>query len=332
MSTSSAQTTLTRDAGQAAARRRRRAREIILGYLLLAPAALLLLIFEFYPIVYGLYISTCDWKLRCVAFIGAENYTRALRDPEMWHALGVTATYSLLSIPIQLGLGLLLASLLFQKIKGRQTLRVIFFLPYITSTVASSAVWSYLYSPNAGLFNKILSEIGLPKQRWLIESRGIFTLLAGWLHLKIPAWAGGPNMALVSLIIFTTWVFIGYNITIFLAGLGNIAPELYEAAKIDGANSWQLVRHITLPLLSPTTFFLLTFTIIGTFKAFNHIYIMTQGGPGDATTTASIFIFEQFYQFNRYGYSAALSFVLFFIILLLTIVQSRLADRWVVYE
>jgi ABC-type sugar transport system permease subunit len=126
-------------------------------------------------------------------------------------------------------------------------------------------------------------------------------------------------------------VFVGYDTTIFLAGLGNIPNELYEAARIDGANGWQLFRRITVPLLSPTTFFLLIYTVIGTFKAFNHIYVMTLGGPGNATTTTAIMIFKQMYEFTRYGYSAALSFILFIVILSLTIVQNRVASSRVVY-
>jgi len=313
-------------------KRQRRVREMALGYLFLTPACILLFAFDIYPIVYGLYISSCDWRLRCVSFIGLDNYVRAIRDPGMWHALGITITYALISIPVQLVLGLVLAYLLFQNIRGKQLLRVLYFLPYITATVAASAVWSYLYSPDNGLFNQILRLIHLPPLRWLGDSHDIFTLLAGSVGLTLPAWASGPSLALVSLIIFTTWVFVGFDITIFLAGLGSVPAELYEAARLDGAAEWQLFGFITLPLLSPTTFFLLTFTIIGTFKAFNHIYVMTQGGPGDATTTASLFIFNQLYQFNRYGYSAALSFILFIVILLLTIVQNRLTRDQIVYE
>ncbi len=314
-----------------AARRARRQREIALGYLFLAPACVLLLVFEFFPIFYGLYISSCDWRLRCVKFIGLENYTRALGDPDAWHALLITATYAGISVPVQLALGLVLAYLLFQKIRGRDVFRVTFFLPYITSTVASAAVWSYLYSPDTGPINAVLRGLGLQPLRWLSEPNGIFTLLAGDLGITPPAWAGGPSLALISLIVFTTWVFTGYDVTIFLAGLANIPKDLYEAARVDGAGSWALFRHITLPLLSPTTYFLLIFTVIGSFKAFNHIYIMTQGGPSDSTTTASILIFNQLYRLNQYGYSAALSFLLFFVILILTIVQNRIVGRQVVY-
>jgi ABC-type sugar transport system permease subunit len=160
----------------------------------------------------------------------------------------------------------------------------------------------------------------------------VFALIGQSLGVGVPAWAQGPSLALLSLIAFTTWVFVGYDVAIFLAGLGNIPGELYEAARVDGAAGWTLFRHITLPLLSPTTFFLLIFTVIGTFKAFNHIWVMTEGGPADATTTTSVLIFQQLYQANRYGYSAALAFILFAVILLLTLIQNQLAGRRVIYE
>lgn len=313
-------------------RRRRRLQEIALGYTLLAPAFLILLIFDVFPIFYGLYISVCDWRLTCVRLVGLDNYVRAFQSSEMWHALGVTATYSLISVPVQLGLGLFIAYLLFQKIRGQQAFRVLVFLPYITSTVASAAIWGQLYNPDKGLINAGLKAIGLDPLRWLSEPNGIFTLFFRNFGVALPSWAGGPPLALVSLIIYTTWVFVGYDITIFLAGLGNVPADLYDAAKVDGASGWTLFRYITFPLLSPTTFFLLIFTVIGTFQAFNHIYVMTQGGPADATKTASIFIFEQYFQFNRVGYSAALSFILFAVILVLTIVQNRYAGSRVVYD
>jgi multiple sugar transport system permease protein len=302
-----------------------------LGYAFLAPALLLLLVFEFFPIFFGLYISTCDWRLRCTQFVGLANYARALGDSDAWHSFLVTATYAVISVPVQLGLGLVLAYLLFQKIRGRDAFRVVFFLPYVTSTVASSAVWAYLYSADSGPINAALRALGLQPLRWLAEPAGVFSLVADDVGVTLPSWAGGPSLALVSLIIFTTWVFTGYDVTIFLAGLANIPKDLYEAAKVDGAGGWVLFRHITIPLLSPTTYFLLIFTVIGTFKAFNHIYIMTQGGPQNTSMTASIFIFQQLYSFNRYGYSAALSFLLFFVILVITIVQNRFAGRRVVY-
>ena len=317
--------------GVGTSRLARRWREIGLGYLFLAPAMLLLLIFEIFPIFYGLYISSCDWRLRCVQFIGIDNYTRALGDPDAWHAFSVTLTYAAISVPLQLALGLFLAYLLFQPIRGQAGFRMVFFLPYITSTVASASVWSYLYSSDKGPINGFLRLFGIQPLRWLAEPAGVISLVASGAGLKLPDWAGGPSLALVSLIVFTTWVFTGYVVTIFLAGMANIPKSLFEAARVDGASGWILFRHVTFPLLSPTTYFLLIFTVIGTFKAFNHIYVMTQGGPVNTTQTASIFIFKQLYENNQYGYSAALSFLLFFLILLLTVVQNRFAGRRVVY-
>jgi multiple sugar transport system permease protein len=308
----------------------RRLREIGLGYVLLAPAVALILVFEAFPILYGLYISTCDWRLSCTQFVGLDNYARALGDPDAWRALATTVTYAALCVPLEVGFGLLIAYLLYQKVRGREVFRVLFFLPYITSTVASAAVWSYLYSPDNGPLNGFLRTFGLPPLQWLGEPRGVVELLARNVGLAPPAWAGGPSLALLSVVLFSTWVFIGYDITIFLAGLSNIPTELYDAAKVDGAAGWRLFRYITLPLLSPTTFFLLVFTVIGTFKAFNHVYILTQGGPGTATTTASVLIFQQLYRSNRYGYAAALSFLLFSVILLLTLLQQGVLGRRVV--
>jgi multiple sugar transport system permease protein len=311
---------------------RQRRRDLGLGYAMLAPAVIVLLVFELFPVLYGVYISACDWRLQCAQVVGLDNYVRALTAPSTWHSLLVTATYSLISVPLQLGLGLGVAYLLYQKVRGQSFFRVVYFLPYITSTVASAAVWSYVYSPDNGLLNGLFRAVGLQPQHWLTEPRGVIALAASAFGASVPAWASGPSLALLSLIAFTTCVFAGYDIAIVLAGLGTIPTELYEAARVDGAGGWKLFRNITLPLLSPTTFFLLIFTVIGTFKAFNHVWVMTEGGPGDATTTTSVLIFQQLYQANRYGYAAALAFILFAVILLLTLVQNQVAGRRVVYD
>ncbi|MHB9031963.1 MAG: carbohydrate ABC transporter permease [Anaerolineae bacterium] len=314
------------------ARRKRRLNTILLGYALMAPAVILLLVFEFYPLFSGLWISLTNWRLARGDFIGLVNYKQALLDPEMWHSLFITLSYSVISVPLQLGLALLIAYLLFQRIKGMQWFRMLFFTPYVTSTVASAAIWAYLFSPDIGPINRVLEAIGLHGLRWLGESQGIFELFFKSIGLQLPAWLAGPSLALISLIIYTSWVFVGYDAVLFLSGLSNIPAELYDAAKVDGASGWKLFRYITWPLLSPTTFFVVLITFIGTFKAFNHIYIMTRGGPGDATTTASIYIFNQMVIFNRYGYSAALSFIMFFIILGLTVLQNSTVGKQVVYD
>lgn len=305
-------------------------REALLAYGLLSPALLLFLAFTVFPLLFGLVISLYNWRIVPREFVGLGNYARALApNSEMWSALGTTVVYSLLSVPVQLTIALILAYLLFQKIRGKGFFRLAMFLPYVTSTVASAAVWARLYSPDIGIINQALKAVGLEPLKWLMENKGVFTLIAERINVTLPAGITGPSLALVAVIIYTTWVFVGYDMTIFLAGLGNIPGELYEAARIDGASGWSLFRNITLPLLSPTTFFLSLITIIGTFKAFNHIWVMTQGDFG--TTTASILIYRQMYEFQRAGYASALAFLLFSVILIVTILQNRFASQRVVY-
>ncbi len=304
---------------RASSARQRRSREILLAYGLLAPALLLMLAFTVFPVGFGFVISLYNWRLGPREFIGLDNYTRALRPvSELWPALGATATYSLLSVPFQLGIALVLAYLVFQKIRGKTFFRVAMFLPYVTSTVASAAVWARLYSPDQGIFNELLKTLGLKPVRWLLENKGIFEVLSGQ-DLAI----GGPSLAMLAVILYTTWVYVGYDMTIFLAGLGNISVDVYEAAKIDGANGWQVFSKITWPLLKPTTFFLSLITIIGTFKAFNHIWVMTNGDNGTGTT--AILIYRQIYEFQRAGYASALAFLLSTVILAITILQRRVA-------
>lgn len=302
-------------------------REVILAYGLLAPALLLFLAFTFFPIAFGFYISLHNWRIGPREFVGLSNYARALAPgSEFWPSLGATLTYSLLAVPIQISLALTLAYLLFQKIRGKAAFRVVMFLPWVTSTVATAAVWARLYSPDIGLINGVLKAIGLPPLRWLLEDKGVFLLAANAAGVQLPNWLNGPSLAMAAVVVYTTWVFVGYNMTLFLAGLGNIPPEMYEAAKIDGASGWGLFRHITWPLLSPTTFFVVLITVIGTLKAFNHIWVMTQGNNG--TQTASILIFRQFYEFQRAGYASALALMLSAVILIATLVQNRVAaDR-----
>src|SRR3954453_841832 len=172
----------------------RKVQERARGYTFLAPALILVAVFELFPLFYGFYISLCDWRLGCQSIVGADNYLRGVQDPAMWYALLVTATYSLITVPVQLGLGFLIAVLLFQRARGHELFRMMLFLPYLTSTVASAAVWSYLYSPDNGLLNTILRAIGLPGQRWLGEPGGVFALLAQTVGVTLPGWAQGPSL------------------------------------------------------------------------------------------------------------------------------------------
>jgi ABC-type sugar transport system permease subunit len=253
-------------------------------------------------------------------------------DEDLFQGFVVTAFYSLGTVPFQLVISLFLAYLLFQNIRGQAFFRIVYFLPYVTPAVASAAVFRIIFSnrPTAPA-NQIFQALGMEPQQWLLEPRGIFQMLAEGAGVTIPAGVAGPSLALVVIILFSIWTYVGYDTVIFLAGLGAIPGELYEAAKIDGGGRWALFRHITLPLISPTTFFLTLIAIIGTFKAFNHIWILRHASALGTTDTASIVIFREFFENSRLGYASAMAFVLFAVILSLTLVQNRVAGRRVFY-
>jgi multiple sugar transport system permease protein len=322
----------TRSTGQSEAARRRLRRDSGVAYLFLAPAIILLTVFQFFPAAFGLYISLYRWGIVKERFVGLENYQRILVSEEFWQSLGVTVWYVLLAIPLELFLGLVIAYLLFQPIRGRAIYRTAYFLPYVTSTVAAGLVWRWLYNTNNGLFNNVLRAFGLPRALWLDESGGVFALLAAPAGITLPGWLAGPSVALVSLALMSIWHYVGFNVVIFLAGLGNISKELYEAARIDGASEWQVFRSITLPLLAPTTFFLVTVSTIAALQAFNQIYVMTNGGPLDSTRTVLLLVFKTFYQQTRVGYGSAMAFILTAMILILTLVNLRYVGRRVSYD
>ncbi|MBL8156163.1 MAG: sugar ABC transporter permease [Anaerolineae bacterium] len=254
----------------------------------------------------------------------------ASADRDMLEGFSVTIMYSLGSVPIQLAVGLGLAYLLFQKVKGKTLFRMIFFLPYIMPFIATSMVFTLLFSHRQdSIINHLVGFFGVPPQKWLLEPTGIGRLLFG---PQIPDWLAGPGLALVVIIIYTVWTYAGYATVVFLAGLGNISGELYEAARIDGASGWGVFRYITLPLLSPTTFFLSLVATIGTFQAFTQLWVMRTPASTRAVDTVSIYIFERITDASpNYGYGAALSFVLFMVILALTFIQNRVAARRVFY-
>ncbi len=254
----------------------------------------------------------------------------ASADDEMLKSYGVTILFVIGTVPVQLGVGLGLAYLLFQDIKGKAFFRIVYFLPYITPFVATSIVFRILFSHRpTSLANLGLGALGLQTQNWLLEPRGIFYLLFGD---SVPNELAGPSLALVVIMIYTIWTYIGYDTVIFLAGLGSIPGELYEAARIDGASGWGLFRHITLPLLSPTTFFLSLIAIIGTFQAFTQIWIMRTPSSSNSVDSISVFIFETVRSTDpNMGYGSAMAFVLFVIILLMTFAQNRISESRVFY-
>ncbi len=257
-------------------------------------------------------------------------------DPRFYLSLRVTIFYSIGTVPVQLAIAMVLAYLLFQNIQGKGFFRVVFFIPYITPAVAAAGIFQALFSlrPN-GFVNSFFTNGGANPERallWLKEPNSALAVLGQAFGIEAAsAWAIGPSLALLVIILFNIWNFVGYNTVIFLAGLGNIPHELYEAAKIDGAGRWALFRHITVPLLSPTTFFLSVISVIGTFKAFNHVWVLRDAASLGTTDTVSVYFFETFFRGARFGYATAMAMVLFVIILTLTLVQNRIAAKRVFY-
>jgi len=253
-------------------------------------------------------------------------------NQDLWNGLKVTVFYSLGTVPFQLTIAMALSLLLFQRLRGSELFRILFFIPYVTPTVASAAIYRQLFSNRVQApANQLLTLLGLEPQKWLREPTGIFAMLASHLGVTLPDWAAGPSQALVVIMIFSIWTFVGYNTVIYLAGLGNIPKELVEAAEIDGASKWQVFKNIIFPLLSPTTYFLTLIAIIGTFKAFNHIWVLRESLALGTTNTFSVAIFLEFFEKLRYGYASAMAFVLFAIILILTFVNNRIQGSRVFY-
>lgn len=321
-------------------------------YLYLLPALGLLLLFDLWPMVLGFWISLWRWGVIPEGFVGLSNYARILEETasfeggfelgEMGESLTVTFYYVLGTVPVTLFLSFVVANLLNQKVRALGLLRTAYFLPYVTSTVAAGMVFLWIFNPQVGIANWVLTSLGMAEQEWLFDpDPALKTVLQGlgagpmeW----YPDFLGGPSMALVCIIVFSVWIALGFNVVIMLAGLSNIPTQLYEAARIDGARGFQLARHITLPMLSPTLFFLSITSFITAFQSFEAVYILSggggdAGGPLNTTLTITLYIFQNFYERpSAVGYAAAVSFVLFFLLLMLTFLQFRILGRRVHYE
>ena len=254
----------------------------------------------------------------------------ASADREMLQAFNVTVMYTICAVPLQIIIGLLFAYLLFQKIRFKSAFRVTYFLPYVTPFVATAIVFGILFShrPTSPV-NQALTTLGIPVQKWLLEPTGIFRLLFG---PAVPDFLVGPSLALLVIIFYSAWTYIGYATVVYLAGLGNISGELYEASRIDGAGEWRVFRYITLPLLSPTTFFLTLIAIIGTLQSFTQVWILRTPAAARSVDTLGVLIYETIGATEpNMGYGAALSMVLFVAILVFTIVQNRVSKNRVHY-
>jgi multiple sugar transport system permease protein len=251
-------------------------------------------------------------------------------DDDLMQGFWVTALYVAGTVPVQLSLALGLAALLFRAARGKAIFRIVYFLPYITPFAATAVVFSVLFSNrDQSPINRLLGLVGIEPQTWLLEAKPINELIFG---VELPRIIEGPGLALLVIIMWSTWTYVGFDIVVFLAGLGNISPEFYEAAQIDGASQWKAFRHITLPLLSPTTFFLSLIAIIGTFQAFTQIWIMRRPATYDTVDTVGVYLYEVISDANpRYGFGSAMAFVLFGLILVVNLLQNRVMGRKVFY-
>lgn len=276
-------------------------------YIFLIPFFLSFAIFWFFPLGFATYMSFTNWNplipINEVKFIGLQNYITATQDEVFLLALKNTFIYVLYE-PVCILIGLLLALVLNTKIKGRSVFRTIFFIPVITSTVAISFVWSWLYDYQRGPLNYLLSLLGLPRQPWLAYGRALYGIM-----------------------LMSTWQWVGLNVIIFLAALQSIPKEYHEAARISGANAWNCFRHVTIPLLKPTLLFCAVTATAGSLQVFTEVYMLTRGGPVYSTTVAVLWMYRQAFEFLRYGYGAALAIILFLIILVIAIIEVRLMRR-----
>jgi multiple sugar transport system permease protein len=291
---------------------RRRDREWPWALLLLGPNLILFAVFMAYPIFYGLYISFFDYKVvQPKTWVGLANYRQFLDDPLMPKLLWQTAYYVGVSLIVLIVLSLLCAVMLDAIARGAYMWRAIYFLPLVTSPVAAAAVWKWLYAKDQGLLNYVLVQIGITRVDWLYDTR--------W--------------AMPAVIAMSVWRLLPFNTILYLAGLQEIPAHLYEAAAIDGASRWRTFRDITIPLITPTTFFVLLITMFGLlFGSFDILHVMTQGGPVQSTNTFIYYIYQTGFQYFRFGYASAQAYLLFVLVFLLTLLNWQLQRRWVHYS
>lgn len=308
----------------------KRRRDTRLAALLLFPAFLFLGAFGVGPLFYAIYMSFFRMVRGGKSFVGASNYSEALASEEFWNSFFVTLYYALGTVPITLALSFLIAAGLFRLGRFRGILRTFFFLPYVTSVVASAMIWRVLLDPSSGVANHLLSVAGLPTQNWLLEPRGVLHIMTGGaVDMGV-----GPSLALCCVIAFDIWISSGFMVVVLLAGLSAIPKELEEAARIDGASWLQSARNVTLPLLSPTLLFLAIVSLIRAFQAFSSFFALTGNGRGPLNTTQNltVYLYTNFYEYGRLGYGAAVATLLCAALALLTAVQWRAFGKRVYYR
>jgi multiple sugar transport system permease protein/alpha-1,4-digalacturonate transport system permease protein len=282
-------------------------RNTVVGWSFLLPNFLGFAVFTLVPVAVLFYLAFTSWNVFGAAkWVGTANFTRMLHDASFWTALKNTAYYTVFHIPLTLAASLALALLLNRKIRGAAFFRTAAFLPYITSIVAIAVVWNMLFSPDFGPINQLLRSLGVDHP---------------------PGWTTSATWSMPAVIIVGTWREMGYYMLLFLAGLQTIPTELYEAARMDGASAWQRLRNVTIPSLRHTTFFVTVLLTIGSFKVFDLILVLTNGGPGQSTLVLSQYIYQKGFVENQFGYASCISIVLFGICFLITVLQF-LANKW----
>ena len=278
------------------------------AYLYLLPVLIGLTVFTLGSVIASLYISFTHYDIGSAPqFVGFQNYKDFLTTDLFWTVMRNTAFYVALYVPASIVISLLLAMLIEDRIRGIAFFRTVYFLPVVTSTVAAAIIWSWMYNSDVGLLNYLLSRLGINGPKWLQN----------------------PHWALPAIAIMSIWKNAGYNMMIFLAGLTNIPKDYYEASRLDGTNAWGRFRHITVPLISPVTFFVMIVTTIGAFQVFEQTYVMTNGGPGVSTLTLSYYIWQTAFRFFNLGGASALGYLLFLLVLIITAIQFSIRRRWV---
>jgi multiple sugar transport system permease protein len=279
---------------------------LLVPYIFISPNIIVFAAFMLFPILFAFYMSFHEWSLIGVPqFNGLDNYVRMVHDELFWQSLGHTVVFTAGTVPTSIALGLAAAMLLNRELPARGLLRSVIFLPVIVSGVVTALVAAWIFNDNYGVINSLLKAAGLEPIPWL----------------------SSPTWAMPSLIITTLWIRIGFCMVVYLAGLQGIPSEYYDAAQVDGASGWRQFRHITLPLLAPTTFLLLVINVIFSFHVFDLIYVMTGGGPGFSTTVLVQYIYESAFASREMGYASAMGIVLYLLIVVLTVFQWRVSRQ-----
>lgn len=279
-------------------------RNNLTAYSFIAPNFIGFCVFTLVPMMFAVVLSFCSWDgSHAIQFVGLQNFIDLTGDKTFKTAFVNTIVYCVGTVPLTLVCSLGLAMLLNQNVKCRNFFRTVSFFPYVASLVAVAAVWNMIFSPSMGLVNMLLSSLGVE---------------------NLPRWAAGKETAMITVILFSVWKNMGYYMVIYLAGLQGTNPSLDEAAELDGANKWHIFWHITLPQLRPTTFFVTITLTIASFKVYDQMYMITQGGPGDATITLVYDIYNiAFVNTPKYGYASAVAMVLFAMVLIITLLQFK---------